>query len=391
LHFFRLAFFTLFAGLNFGVAGLLVHLMRRRQPWPRVLGFAVWTWAVVIVGVMTFQLLTPPSWQAFWRTRMYLPLSIEMVWNLLFVQLVFLTAIVATLVLGRARKVDRAVPMTPQDISRRRFIYLAACGAAPATAVALGVHGYDIRHDLRLRELDVPVSNLPPELEGFTIAHVSDLHSGIFCGPERLRKIGDATNDLKADLIVITGDVVNGDVDHEFAPAAEMIRRLESRHGLFLCEGNHDIFSGAPRFGAACRDAGFALLRNSGAVVPVGNSRLVLGGLPWFSRSYRGRAGFVESLFPSRREGDLRLLLVHHPNLFDASAASADLVLSGHTHGGQIMVGGVGFGPLFFEYWSGLYRRGASTLVVSNGAGDWFPCRVGAPAEIGRLRLTRAV
>ncbi len=364
--------------------------MRRRHPWPRLLGFAVWTWAVLIVGVMTFQLLTPPSWQEFWRTRMYLPVSIEMVWNLLFVQLVFLTAIVATLVLGRTRKVDRAVPMTPQDISRRRFIYLAACGAAPATAVALGVHGYGIRHDLRVRELDVPVSNLPPELEGFTIAHVSDLHSGIFCGPERLRKIGDATNDLKADLIVITGDVVNGDVDHEFAPAAEMIRRLESRHGLFLCEGNHDIFSGAQRFGEACDDAGFTLLRNSRAVVPVGNSRLVLAGLPWFSRSYRGSTGFVESLFPARREGDLRLLLVHHPDLFDASATSADLVLSGHTHGGQIMVGDVGFGPLFFEYWSGLYRRGAGTLVVSNGAGDWFPCRVGAPAEIGRLRLIRA-
>jgi len=65
-------------------------------------------------------------------------------------------------------------------------------------------------------------------------------------------------------------------------------------------------------------------------------------------------------------------------------------MLSGHTHGGQIMVGDVGFGPLFFDYWSGLYRRGNSTLVVSNGAGDWFPCRIGAPAEIGRLRLTRA-
>jgi predicted MPP superfamily phosphohydrolase/uncharacterized membrane protein len=390
LNIFRLGFFTLFALLNFGVAGLVIHLLRRRRPWPLPLGVFIWAWAFFIDGVMTFQLLTPPSWQTFWRTRMYLPLSIEMVWNLLFVQLVFLALVVITVVLGRARRVDRTVPMTPQDISRRRFIYLATCGAAPATALAMGVHGYEIRHDLRVRELNVPVANLPPELEGFTIAHVSDLHSGLFCGPERLRRIGDATNDLKADLIVITGDVVNGDVATEFAPAADVIRRLEARHGLYLCEGNHDVFAGPGPIAEACAQYRFTLLRNSGAVVPVGNARLVLAGLPWFSRSYRGSPGFVEGFFPARRPGDTRLLLVHHPDLFDASAGSADLVLSGHTHGGQIMVGEAGFGPLFFEYWSGLYRRGASTLVVSNGAGDWFPCRVGAPAEIGRLRLTRA-
>jgi predicted MPP superfamily phosphohydrolase len=391
LSIFRLIFFALFAGLNFGLAGLLVHLLRRRDSWPRWLGVAIWAWAFFIVGVMTTQLLMPPSWQEFWRTKMYLVLSIEMVWNLLFVQALFLITVVIALLLGRVRKVDRAVPMTPHDISRRRFLYLATCGAAPVTAVVLGVHGNAIRHDLRVRELDVPVANLPPELEGFTIAHVSDLHSGLFCGPERLRKIGDATNDLKADLIVITGDIINSDVVHEFEAAAEMIRRLEAPHGPYLCEGNHDIFQGEGPFGEACASAGFKLMRNSGAVVPVRGKRLVLAGLPWFSRGYRGAPGLAESLFPARQEGDLRLLLAHHPDLFDACASSADLVLSGHTHGGQIMVGDVGFGPLFFEYWSGLYRHGASTLVVSNGAGDWFPCRVGAPAEIGRLRLTRAV
>jgi predicted MPP superfamily phosphohydrolase len=243
---------------------------------------------------------------------------------------------------------------------------------------------------LRVRELDIPIANLPPELEGFVIAHVSDLHSGLFCGPERLRKIGDAANDLKADLVVVSGDIVNGDVATEFAPAAAVIRRIESRHGLYVCEGNHDVFAGPGPFAEACARAGFPLLRNSGAVVPVGASRLVIAGLPWFSRGYRGAPGFVESLFPARQSGDLRLLLAHHPDLFDSCAPSTDLVLSGHTHGGQIMLGEAGFGPLFFEYWSGLYRHGASTLVVSNGAGDWFPCRVGAPAEIGRLRLTRA-
>ena len=94
----------------------------------------------------------------------------------------------------------------------------------------------------------------------------------------------------------------------------------------------------------------------------------------------------VGDLFPPRQEGDTRILLAHHPHLFDI-AQEADLMLSGHTHGGQIMFGDIGLGRLRFRYWSGLYQRANTTMIVSNGCGDWFPCRIGAPAEIARVRL----
>ena len=98
----------------------------------------------------------------------------------------------------------------------------------------------------------------------------------------------------------------------------------------------------------------------------------------------------VGQLFPTRQEGDVRILLAHHPDLFDI-AREADVVLSGHTHGGQIMLGdNVGLGRIRFKYCSGRFQRGNTTMIVSNGCGDWFPCRIGAPAEIGLLRLTRA-
>jgi len=389
LTLFRIIFITLFTALNFGWAALVIRLLRRRRPWPRWLGIAVIIWATLMVGLMALQGFSPPSWRPALLHWFYFPLSVEMVWNLLFVQVIFLATIIVSLVLGRARKVDRSIQAAPQDLSRRQFIYAAACGVAPVTALAMGVHGTATRDDLRVRELDVPIASLPPELEGFTIAHVSDLHSGIFCGPERLGKIGDATNDLKADLILITGDVINSNLT-EFQDAAAVIARLEAKHGLYLCEGNHDLFAGETEFAEACAQARFPLLRNTSASIPIGGARLLLGGLPWYSRSFRGDPANIARLFPERREGDVRVILAHHPNLFDASASSADLVVSGHTHGGQIMLGPLGFGPLFFEYWSGLYPRGNSTLVVSNGAGDWFPCRIGAPAEIGRLRLVRA-
>jgi predicted MPP superfamily phosphohydrolase len=108
------------------------------------------------------------------------------------------------------------------------------------------------------------------------------------------------------------------------------------------------------------------------------------------STGFEGKPEMVSGLFPERREGDVRILLAHHPHLFDI-AQSADLVLSGHTHGGQIMLSeSTGLGPMFFKYWSGTYHRGQTTLIVSNGCGDWFPCRIGAPAEVGLLTLTAA-
>jgi len=366
---------------------VMLYLARKHRLRSRAATLAPLLWAALMTGLVCLQGFCPPAWAPALRRWFYFPLSVEMVWSLLFLSA--LGAILALLVLGRFRKVDSATELAPQDLSRRRFIYLAVCGAAPATALAMGVHGTATRHDLRVRELEVPVANLPPAFEGFTIAHVSDLHSGIFCGPERLGKIGDATNDLKADLIVMTGDMINSSLT-EFADAADVIRGWESPHGVYLCEGNHDLFAGEAPFVNACAAAGFALLRNTNAVLPARGGRLILGGLPWYSRYFRGDPAAIARLFPERQAGDLRIVLAHHPDLFDAAVGSADLMLSGHTHGGQIMVGDVGFGPLFFEYWSGLYRRGASTLVVSNGAGDWFPCRVGAPAEIARLTLVRA-
>ena len=365
----------------------MIYLLRKHQVYSRLARVAVGLWAVCILGVLMLQGFSPPSWCAALRNGFYLPLSTEMVWNLLFFPA--FGAIFALFVLGRARQMDRARQLAPQDLSRRRFLCAVAVGAAPATALAMGVHGTVTRDDLRVRVLNVPIANLPPELEGFTVAHVSDLHSGIFCGPDRLRRIGDATNDLKADLIVVTGDLINSSIA-EFEDAAASLRRLEAPHGLYLCEGNHDLFAGEAVFAQACAETGFPLLRNSAAVLSVRGRRLILGGLPWYSRGFRGDPAAAAALFPPRQDGDVRVVLAHHPNLFDASAGSADLMLSGHTHGGQLMIGDAGFGPLFFEYWSGLYRRGQSSLVVSNGAGDWFPCRIGAPAEIGQLKLVRA-
>ena len=384
---FRIALAVFFSLLNFGCAALFVWQLRRRRDRLQVAVVAVWLWAIAMTGLVNLQILMPPEWQDFMRRWFYLPLAVEMVWNVLFLQFLFLGLLPTVLLLRRLRPVPLARPMSPHQISRRNFLYLASYGAAPTLALGMGVHGSLTRNELRVREYNIGIAGLPPELEGFSIAHVSDLHSGIFVGPDRLKIVSQAANDLKADLVAITGDMINGSMK-EFPDALVAIQAIESRYGSYLCEGNHDIFPGPGLMVEACAQNNLSMLYNTTRIVPVNGRRLILGGLPWFRRGFEVKPEVANRLFPDRQEGDVRILLAHHPHLFDI-AGSADLVLTGHTHGGQIMLGDeVGLGPMFFRYWSGAYRRGNSTLIVSNGCGDWFPCRIGAPAEIGLLRLT---
>lgn len=375
--------------LNILFLALQLICLHRRWPWPWKIGLALCLWTLLMLVLFFLQGFAPVSTRTFFRRWLYFPLSVEMVWNLILLPLLTGFALLITIALRLLRPVRRNSPApSSADLSRRKFVYLLACGTAPVTAIGMGVHGSLSRYDLRVRRFDIPIARLAPELEGFTIAHVSDLHSGVFCGPKRLRLIASATNDLKADLIVITGDIINNHMG-EFPNALAAIRLLRARYGIYLCEGNHDIIPGPGILAHACISNGLALLYNQTATIPVEGQRLLLGGLQWLPGDYEGGPELVSNLFPERQVGDVRILLAHHPHFFD-SAQSVDLLLSGHTHGGQIMLGPVGLGPLFFRYWSGKYQRNSTTMIVSNGSADWFPCRIGAPAEIGLLRLTRA-
>ncbi len=376
--------------LNGGYLAIQLWLLQRHAPWPRGVIIAVWSWSLLMSALFLLQILAPPEWTPLMRQWLYFPLAVQMVWNVLFILLLVPSLILVVLVLRRLKPSPKAPSANPDGMSRRKFVYLLSCNAAPVVAVGMGVHGALTRDDLRVNSLTVPITGLPPEWEGFTIAHVSDIHSGIFCGPDRIKLIGDRINDLKANLIAISGDMINHSMS-EFPDVVQLIRRLESPDGVWLCEGNHDH----PDTGdvvRACVAENLKMLYNSTATISREGSRLLLAGLPWMRPGFELDRTLVDRLFPERQTGDLRVLLAHHPHLFDL-APSADLVLSGHTHGGQIMLGpDFGLGPAFFRYWSGLYRheKNQNTLVVSNGCGDWFPCRFGAPAEIGLLTLAKA-
>ena len=227
-----------------------------------------------------------------------------------------------------------------------------------------------------------------------TIAQVSDMHVGRFTKGEVLQKTVRLVNEMRADLVLLTGDLIN-DALADLDTGLEIARAMEARFGLVIIEGNHDLIESPREFERRVKASGLPFLLDESTVVSVRGFPVQLLGLRWTRVYGEGRdaaiGAEVRKLLEQRTPGAFLILLAHHPHAFDAAAeAQLPLTLSGHTHGGQLMLNErLGFGPALFRYWSGLYQRGPSKLIVSNGVGNWFPLRVNAPAEIVHLTLRR--
>lgn len=276
-------------------------------------------------------------------------------------------------------------PVAPGGLTRRQFIGSAAAFTPPLLSLGGAVAGEWQLDDFRVRHITVPLANLPPALDGLTIAQVSDVHVGRFTRDAVLGRIAEATNRLDADIVALTGDLINDSL-RALPAALEMVRALRARHVIASCEGNHDLIDNPRSFYREADRGGLPLLRDNIASLTIRGERVQILGLPW-RRSETGHRDNARALLARRDPSAWSLLLAHHPHAWD-HAAGASLTLSGHTHGGQLMLGpAAGFGPAMFRYWSGLYERDGRALVVSNGTGNWFPVRIRAPAEILHLTL----
>jgi uncharacterized protein len=283
-------------------------------------------------------------------------------------------------------------------LSRRQFVLNSMAIAPPLLSIAASTAGEVQLSQFRVSRMIVPIANLPSGIDGMTIAHVSDTHIGRFTLGSKLQRIIDATNELDVDLVLQTGDLINHD-HNDLPTAAEFLRGFKSRFGQFLCEGNHDLIEGRAGLEQFIRSRRLPFLIDQAANVRINDVDIDVLGLPWTRVSRRAGpanaetalADTVDRVNGRRRFGAFPILLAHHPHAFDAAATCGiPLTLSGHTHGGQLqLTSSIGFGPLMYRYWSGLYRNGASNLVVSNGTGNWFPLRINAPAEVIHITLKR--
>jgi predicted MPP superfamily phosphohydrolase len=324
------------------------------------------------------------------------------IWHMILLPLLFLLAIallpiLAMVALTRSARRLRNCSLTPGDasgaLSRRRFLGVTLAAAPPLFNLSLATVAMRQLDRFRVRRFVLPIVGLPSDLHGLTITQISDMHVGRFTSGRVLHEVVRVVNELRADLVLLTGDLINDalvDLDH----GLDLVRGMQARHGVYLIEGNHDLIENGPEFERRVKDSGIPFLLDESVVITVRGTPLQLLGLSW-TRARENRdvaiAAAVRELLNQRQSESFPILLAHHPHAFDAAAAaSVPLTLAGHTHGGQLMLNEqYGFGPALFRYWSGLYSKGASKLIVSNGVGNWFPLRLRAPAELLHLTLLR--
>jgi hypothetical protein len=266
--------------------------------------------------------------------------------------------------------------------------------AVPLLAALATIIGFiDARRRPRVVNVEVPLRGLPPALQGFTIAQISDVHIGPTIKREFLRGIVDIVNALDVDLVAITGDLVDGSVE-QLATHVEPLSLLRARHGSYFVTGNHEYYSGATAWIAELRRLGLHVLLNEHVVLNHGGAPLLLAGVTDYSAGQfdpAQRSDPQAALAGAPPDLRPRVLLAHQPRTAAAAAdAGFDLQLSGHTHGGQFWPWNL-FVRLQQPFTAGLDRLASLWVYTSRGSGYWGPPkRLGVPSEITRIRLVAA-
>lgn len=357
----------------------------------------------IALGIATFILLGGFTWVILGRRDVTIaPVPAELyalvlLWGLIFLPFLALPSMLGwsvwsllSKVFGKNYRQPTIKQRSGPGWTRRRWLGTVATGLPLIATYGAGLYSLPMMKRFRVRQMTVTLKELPQALDGMRIAHLTDTHVGKFTKGKILDEIVAATNGLDPDLILFTGDLIDNSI-RDLPEAVKMLQRLKARSGVFVIEGNHDLFDDPVGFERGLRDGGINLLRNQTATVRINGSPVQLMGIVW-NHDEEDMAEDVDTVAALRDHSAFPILLAHHPHAFDrAREREIPLTLAGHTHGGQLMLTEkVGAGPMMFRYWSGIYNNGGRSVVVGNGTGNWFPLRVNAPAEILHITLRRA-
>lgn len=272
---------------------------------------------------------------------------------------------------------------------RRKFISVAAKTAVISPLI---VSGYGVileREDFTVREVDINIGNIPESLKHLKMAHISDIHAGIFMGKKEISRWIQVISKTEPDMLFITGDFVATSKD-SVKSCIEGLKYLRSTMPIYCCLGNHDYWGNEIELNNELNRIGVKVLRNSSDVVDIGGNELNLCGV----EDMRQSTPDLQKAMKGLNNEKLTILLAHNPNYFDyAKNFNINLTLSGHTHGGQINIKlpGINISParLITKYIRGAYSEGEKHLYVTPGVGTvGFPLRINVPPEISLHRFS---
>jgi len=303
----------------------------------------------------------------------------------------FLYLLMTVAAIGLARRVVHRVRRTEVDPGRREFLARVTAGAAVGVAgTVVGVGIVRARGRPEVTEVPIELDRLPAALDGFRIVQLSDLHAGNTLGRGFVEDLVETTNAARPDLIAFTGDIADGLPDHlrdVVAPLAE----LRAPHGVYYVTGNHDYYIGADPWLDRLRELGIQVLRNERVSIGEGADSFDLVGIDDFEaeRFGIGHGADLGAAIDGRDPVREMVLLAHQPKQVESAAEhGVGLMLSGHTHGGQVWPWHYAAKIQQRGYLAGHYRRGDTQLYVHRGSGYWGPpIRVCASPEVARITL----
>ncbi len=282
----------------------------------------------------------------------------------------------------------------PADESRRRALNVAGNLVLAAPFAVVGYGTFIERTNFHVREVDLPIGNLASGLDGLRILQLSDIHMGAFLSEKELAKVVDAGKEQRPHLAVVTGDLISMRGDPLDA-CIRQLARVKADAGVFGCMGNHERYALAEDY---CEEAaarlGLRFLRKEAQILRFGADTLNLAGVDHQSR--HGGKQYLTAVENLKAANAFNLLLSHNPDVLPVAAGQGwDLMLSGHTHGGQINVEILdqSITPARFltPYIYGIYHAQNTTAYVTRGIGSiGIPARIGAPPEITVIRLRKA-
>jgi predicted MPP superfamily phosphohydrolase len=283
---------------------------------------------------------------------------------------------------------------TPEDPARRDFLLQLSNLAVVGISAALTTYGiYEARRKPETVRITVPINGLDPGLHGFRIVQITDIHAGLTVRRDWIETIVAEVRNLSPDLIAFTGDMADGTVPHLSADVAPF-GELQATYGKYFITGNHEYFTDVISWLEEIKRLGFDVLINEHRVVKHNGSSFVLAGVtdPIAEHFLPEHKSDPEASIRNAPATGLKILLAHQPNaLYRASKLGFNLVISGHTHGGQFFPWNFA-AALGQPYISGLHHYNGTWIYVSKGTGYWGPpVRVGARSEITVITLEQGI
>jgi predicted MPP superfamily phosphohydrolase len=302
----------------------------------------------------------------------------------------------ATLVLAVHTVMSLASRVLHADTNpgRRRVLSVTGNALMAAPFAVMGYGSLIQRTDFRVREVDLPIPGLPADLENLRILQLSDIHLSPFLSEGEFARVVDASRELNPHLAVVTGDLISGPHDPLDA-CIRQLARVKADAGVFGCMGNHERYARSEEYTEkACARRGIRFLRGHSEALRFGNAVVNLAGSDFVSN--RQRATYLAGMDRLVMPDAVNILLQHNPDVFPVAARQGyNLLLAGHTHGGQVTVEileqSLNPARFFTPYVYGSYREGNAAAYVTRGIGTiGVPARIGAPPEISLLRLRKA-